>query len=91
VQAVATGAVTLNWVPPTENNDGSPLTDLAGFRVYWSTTQGTYPNSVTLDNAGLTAYVVENLVPGTYYFVITALNTSGVESGFSNVASKTIP
>ena len=91
VQAVATGSATLTWLPPTQNDDGSVLTDLAGFRVYWGTSQGNYPNSVTLDNPGLTTYVVENLVPGTYYFVTTALNASGVESGFSNVASKTIP
>jgi Putative Ig domain len=91
VQAVATGSATLTWMPPSQNNDGSPLTDLAGFRVYWGTSQGNYPNSVTLNNPGLTSYVVESLVPGTYYFVTTAFNASGVESGYSNVASKTIP
>jgi hypothetical protein len=34
--------------------------------------------------------VITNLAPGTYYFVATALNTNGVESVFSQVASKTI-
>jgi hypothetical protein len=90
VQAVATGSATLSWNPPTQNTDGSPLTNLAGYRIYWGTQQGTYPNSVTLNNPGLTSYVVESLVPGTYFFVATAVNAVGAESSFSGTASKTI-
>ena len=33
---------TLMWETPTTNVDGSPLTDLAGFKVYWGTVSGTY-------------------------------------------------
>ncbi len=90
VQAVATGSATLSWTPPTTNADGSPLTNLAGYRVYWGTQPGDYPNSVTLSNPGLTSYVVDNLVPGTHYFVATAVNMAGNESVFSGVGSKTI-
>jgi hypothetical protein len=90
VQAVAAGSATLSWTPPTQNTDGSPLTNLSGYKVYWGTALGTYPSSVTLSNPGLTSYVVDNLVPGTYYFVATALNSVGVESTFSSPASKTI-
>jgi hypothetical protein len=90
VVAVATGSATVSWTPPTTNTDGSPLTNLAGYRVHWGPAAGTYTNSVTLNNAGLTSYVVGNLVPGTYYFVVTALSSTGAESPFSNVASKTI-
>jgi hypothetical protein len=90
VQAVATGSATLTWTPPTQNTDGSALTDLAGYKIYWGTTQGSYPNSVTLTNPGLTSYVVTDLVPGTYFFVATALNSAGTESAFSAPASKTI-
>ena len=91
VVAVAGGSARLTWTPPTTNTNGTPLTNLAGYRVRWGTAAGNYPNVVTLNNPGLTAYVVENLVPGTYFFVVTALNSTGVESQFSNVASKTIP
>ena len=90
VVAVASGSATLSWTPPTTNTDGSPLTNLAGYRVHWGTAVGNYPSSVRLDNPGLASYVVENLAPGTYYFVVTALNSAGAESQFSNVASKTI-
>jgi len=90
VQAVATGSATLSWTPPTTNTDGSPLTNLAGYKVYWGTSQGSYSSSVTLNSPGITTYVIENLTPGTYFFVATAFNTAGTESTFSGVASKTI-
>jgi hypothetical protein len=90
VVAVASGSATLSWTPPTRNTDGSPLTNLAGYRVRWGTSAGNYTSSTTLNNPGLTSYVVGSLVPGTYYFVVTALNSAGVESQFSNAASKTI-
>jgi hypothetical protein len=90
VQAVATGSATLSWTPPTTNSDGSPLTDLAGYRVYWGPALGNYPNSVTVLNPGLTSYVVTSLVPGTYFFVATAVNSSGGESIFSSPASKIV-
>lgn len=91
VTQVALGSVTLSWTAPTENTDGSALTDLAGYRIYYGLAEGNYPNQVPIDNPGITTYVVENLSPDTYYFVTTALNSSGVESDYSNVAVKTIP
>lgn len=92
VLAVASGTATLTWTPPTENTDGSPLVDLAGYIVYWGTAPGDYTSSATLSNPGLTSYVVENLASGrTYYFATTAYNGGGLESGFSNMASKAIP
>jgi hypothetical protein len=90
VLAVASGSATLSWTPPTTNTDGSPLTNLAGYRVYWGPSAGTYPNSVTVNNPGLSSYVVSNLAPGTYHFTVTAVNSSGVESARSNSGSKTI-
>jgi hypothetical protein len=90
VVATSTGTATVNWSAPTGNTDGSTLSDLAGYRVYWGTTQGKYTNSVSLNNPGLTSYVVDQLTPATWYFVVTALNKSGVESSYSNVASKAV-
>jgi hypothetical protein len=90
VVAVATGSVTLTWEAPTQNVDGSPLTDLAGYRLYWGPAPGNYSSSVTIANPGITTYVVEQLTPGTWYFVATALNSRGVESGDSNLDSTTI-
>jgi putative Ig domain-containing protein len=90
VVGTSTGSASLSWTPPTMNTDGSPLTNLAGYKVYWGSAIGDYPNSVTLNNPGLASYVVEGLAPGTYYFVVTARSSAGSESPFSNVGSKTI-
>ena len=90
VQAVATGSATLSWLPPTTNTDGSPLTNLVGYKIYWGNSPESYPNTVTLNNPGLTRYVVTNLVPGTWFFVATALSGEGAESAFSSPASGTI-
>ncbi|MDX1563655.1 MAG: putative Ig domain-containing protein, partial [Gammaproteobacteria bacterium] len=81
----ANGTATLTWTPPTENTDGSPLTDLAGYIVYWGTSPGNYSNSTTINNPGVTTYIVDNLLSGTtYYFVTTAFNSGDLESSFSN-------
>lgn len=90
VVATASGSATLSWSPPTQNSDGSPLTDLAGYRIYFGTSSGYYPNSMTVNNPGLASYVVDQLTPATWHFVVTALNSTGVESPFSNAASKSV-
>jgi hypothetical protein len=66
------------------------LNDLAGYRVYWGTQQGTYSNSTTIANPGIATYVVDQLTPARWYFVVTAYSSTGVESGNSNVASKQV-
>jgi hypothetical protein len=90
VVGTATGSATLSWTPPTQNTDGSPLTNLAGYKVYWGTSQGNYSSSATVNNPGLATYVVDQLTPATWYFSVTAVNSAGLESGFSNVASKQV-
>jgi hypothetical protein len=90
VVATAVGTATLNWAPPTLNIDGSPLANLAGYKIYWGMSPGNYTNSITLNNPGLTSYMVEQLTPATWYFTATAVDGSGSESQYSNIASKTI-
>jgi hypothetical protein len=90
VNQVGTLSTTLSWTPPIENEDGTALTDLDGYKIYWGTTPGNYPNSVTISNEGITTYVVDNLTPGTYEFVATSFNASGVESAYSNPATKVV-
>jgi hypothetical protein len=86
----STGSATLTWIRPTTNTDGSPLTDLAGFKVYWGTASGVYQEQRTINNPAATTTVVSNLTSGRWYFAVTALDTSGAESGKSNQASKLI-
>ncbi|MGB7215843.1 MAG: putative Ig domain-containing protein [Gammaproteobacteria bacterium] len=90
VEATGNGSATLTWTAPTERTDGSPLTNLAGYKLYWGHESRKYTESVDIDNPGVTTYVVDNLAPGTYYFATTAVSADGLESDYSNEASKTI-
>ncbi|MEE4163320.1 MAG: putative Ig domain-containing protein, partial [Woeseiaceae bacterium] len=93
VVAAASGpsSVTLSWEAPTQNEDGTALTDLAGYNIYWGTTQGDYPNSAPIDNPSVTTITIDGLEPGTYSFVVTAINEAGAESRFSNAAMTVEP
>jgi len=84
VVSTASAAVTLTWQPPTTNIDGTPLVDLAGYRIYYGSDLGNMSNVVELPNPGLTSYVVEELTPSTWYFAATSLNSQGQESALSD-------
>ena len=87
--AHSTGTATLTWTAPTTNADGSPLTDLAGFKIHYGTSSGSYTQ--TIDAGNVTTYQVSSIPRGaTYYFVVTACNQGGVESDPSSEGSKTI-
>jgi len=86
----SSSSVTLGWQAPTQNNDGTPITDLAGYKIHYGTSSTTYTQTVSLQNAGLTRYVVDNLPSGTYYFAITAYNSKGLESSLSGEISTAV-
>jgi hypothetical protein len=87
----AQGSATLSWTPPTHNDDGSVLTDLAGFKIYHSTTQGSdYQLMTIISDPNITTYVTEELSIGFHYFVATAFNVDDIESIYSNEAVKEI-
>lgn len=90
VQQVGTGSATLSWNPPTQNTDGSPLTDLAGYKIYYGKSSTNLDKVVTIASAGITRYVVDNLTSATWYFSMTSYNSTGVESSRSTAVSKTI-
>lgn len=84
------GTVTINWTPPTENVDGSTLTNLSGYDIHYGTSSGNYTQTITVSNPGLATYVVSNLAPGTYYFAVGAVNSAGIESPLSAQVSVTV-
>lgn len=81
------GTVTINWQPPTENVDGSALTNLAGYHIHYGTSSGNYTQTISVSNPGIATYVVTNLTPGTYYFAVAAVNAAGTESALSSQVS----
>jgi hypothetical protein len=90
VQAWSNGSATLSWDPPTLRTDGTALVNLAGYKVHYGTSPGAYTVHLTISTPGITAAMIENLPPGTYYFTVTAYDADGLESGYSGEASKTI-
>ena len=90
VTQIATGSATLSWIPPTTNANGTALTNLAGYYVHYGTDAASLADTITIANPGISTYVVSNLSPGTWFFSVTAFNTSKVESNFSNIVNKTI-
>lgn len=80
----------VSWTPPTTNTNGSALTDLAGYRIYYGTSPDTLNQTIQVPNAGATDYMVQGLSQGTWYFAVVAYTNTGLESNLSNVASKTI-
>ena len=87
---VYAGQATLSWVAPSTNEDGTPLTDLAGYKIYYGTASGSYTQNV--DAGNVTTYTFNSLNDGqTYYFVATAYNLARFESSYSNEISKIIP
>jgi len=90
VTQVASGTATLDWTPPTQNSDGSTLANLAGYRIHYGSSADNLSQTIEVSNPGLTAYTVNNLASGTWYFGVTAYSASGTESAMSGVISTTL-
>ena len=88
---VTSGSAVLALTPPTQNSDGSALTNLAGMRVYYGTSASSLSQVLDLPGAAATTYTLGNLASGTWYFAATAYTSGGQESSPSVTASKSIP
>lgn len=83
----------LTWTAPTQNEDGTPLTDLAGYIVSYSTDPAipaTNLQTLTLNDKALTTYTVTGLAAGKWYFAMRAVNAAGTNSARSTIASVTL-
>lgn len=94
---VSTGATqpyefSLTWVAPVARSDGSPLSlaDIDGFRVYYGTSAGSYPNIVDVTDGSQTSVTIAGVIAGTYHVVMTTYDTNGLESAYSPELIKTV-
>lgn len=87
---IATNSVSVSWTPPTQNDDGSTLTDLSGYKIHYGTQAGNYTSSVAVSSAGVTRYDIDSLPKGTVYIAMTAVNAAGAESDFSKEVAVTV-
>jgi hypothetical protein len=88
--APTSGSATLSWQAPTTDTNGSVLTNLAGYHIYYGENASQLDQTVQLNGVGTQTYVIENLSKGTWYFAIRAVTSTGTESALSDVVSLTI-
>lgn len=81
---------TIRWQAPALNEDGSPVTDLAGYVVYWGEESRAYSGSHRIEAPAVTEWRAD-IARGVYYFAMTAFDAEGNESDYSNELLMTIP
>jgi hypothetical protein len=86
----AAGSAVVSWVAPTRNTDGTALTDLASFKVLYGTSSTSFTQSANVSDPTARSFTVGSLAPATWYFKVRVVNSRGVESSDSNVASKAV-
>lgn len=79
---INTNTITLSWGAPSEREDNQPisLSEISGYRIYYSNTQGDYNDSISINDGSAQEYTFSDFSTGIYYFVITTVDTGGRES-----------
>jgi hypothetical protein len=85
-----TNSAVVSWLPPTTRSDASALTDLAGYRIYYGKSLNAMTHIIDIQNPGQTSQFIDGLDQGTWYFVVTAYTSDGLESTMSELAAKKI-
>lgn len=83
----------VSWTVPSTRADGTPLSvgELSGYEVYYTNDSGSVSASVPVSGGSTASAVVSNLASGNYYFSISAVDSTGLKSALSTVASVTFP
>lgn len=90
VAVTALGFADLIWSAPTQNVDGSALTNLAGYKVRYGQSPGALTQLRDIAGAGTTSVRIDGLAAGTWYFTLACYTNSGVESAPTGTVSKSI-
>jgi hypothetical protein len=91
VAPAPTGNATVRWTAPTKNVDGSTVSNLVGYKVFYGKAPGQYSQTLSVPSATMTSVVIEDLAIGnTWYFAVKSVNSAGMESDLSTVVSKVL-
>ncbi len=86
------GVAKVSWVAPTQNNDGSRITDLSGYMIYYGPGPENLNQSIEVKDPRTTTYTVKKLKSGTtYYFSVVAFRAGGIRGGPSPTVANAIP
>ena len=84
------GSLSLSWTKPTQNTDGSALTDLQGYKLYYGTDANNLSNTINIPSGDTLSYTIQGLTSGTLYYVsISSYNVLLEEGPRSNSANGT--
>jgi len=86
----ATGVASLKWETPAAKMDGSPLDNLAGYRILYGRSPDDLDLSVFIEGAAVNTYEFSDLESGIWYFAVAAVNVNGLEGPPSTAAMKSI-
>ena len=89
--AVTPGTAELTWTRPTKNEDGSTLSNLAGYKVRYGLSASSLTQVVDVVGATVTSASIEGLSTGTWYFSIASYTSAGVESAPTGTVYVTLP
>ncbi len=84
------GVAELSWTAPTQNTDGTPLQDLAGFNVYYGRLPNALSTKLSIANPNARGTLIGQLTGGTWYFAVSTFTASGIESARTNPVWKSI-
>jgi len=79
--------ICLSWIAPTQNTDGTALTNLKSFQVHSGTSANTLSLMTTITDKTKTTFLITGVSPGTYFYGLKAVNSADVLSAMSNVVS----
>jgi len=84
------GTAALTWTAPATNTDGTPITPLTGYHIFYGNAQDALTQSVSITGASHTSYEITGLGTGTWFFAVAADAADGTQSAKSALGSKTI-
>jgi hypothetical protein len=88
--AAGAGTVTIKWATPSENDDGTQLTDLWGYHVYYGTDPDNLEICFVVAGPDQNEFITPSLSPGRWYFAVTGVNVNDVEGDHSDILSLSI-
>jgi hypothetical protein len=81
-----TGSVTLRWTAPTENEDGTSLQNLAGYRIYWRESGEPVEHVVVITDPTATSYEIDRLANGRWHAGVAVFTEDDLESDLATVS-----
>lgn len=88
--STSSNSATVKWVAPKANTNGTSLTNLSGYVISYGLSTSKTATTVKVANPSTLSYQINGLTSGTWYFAVSAYNSTGATSALSSVASKTI-